>query len=110
MLADSSRVAILIEESYHSFTMQFSLLIVAFAFLPLFYVIHLVYSSFTSPLRSVPGPFLARFTKLWYFWHVSQGHFEQVNLDLHRKYGKKYQTYQLRNAHYSRPYSPIWPE
>ncbi|KAI0128207.1 cytochrome P450 [Hypoxylon sp. NC0597] len=41
----------------------------------------------TSPLRSVPGPFLARFTDLWYLWKVKQGSFEKVNKELHEKYG-----------------------
>ena len=40
-----------------------------------------------SPLRDVPGPFLARFTRLWYFHRVRQGHFEHDNIRLHEKYG-----------------------
>ena len=41
-----------------------------------------------SPLRSIPGPLLARFTKLWVFVRVWQGSFEKDNIALHRKYGK----------------------
>jgi hypothetical protein len=41
-----------------------------------------------SPLRSVPGPFLARFTDAWYFWNVHKGSFEEINAKLHNKYGK----------------------
>ncbi|KAI1453407.1 cytochrome P450 [Annulohypoxylon moriforme] len=41
----------------------------------------------TSPLRSVPGPFLARFTNLWYFWTLRKAKFEVVNKELHEKYG-----------------------
>jgi hypothetical protein len=41
-----------------------------------------------SPLRSVPGPFLARFTRLWYLKNVWSGKFEQVNIDLHKRYGE----------------------
>ncbi|KAB5550751.1 cytochrome P450 [Coniochaeta sp. 2T2.1] len=40
-----------------------------------------------SPLRSVPGPFLARFTDGWYLWRVSRGQFEKDNLALHARYG-----------------------
>ena len=41
-----------------------------------------------TPLRSLPGPFLARFTDAWYFWQVRKAHFEEDNLALHEKYGK----------------------
>jgi hypothetical protein len=40
------------------------------------------------PLRDVPGPFWARFTRLWYLRAVSMGDFEMKNIDLHRSYGK----------------------
>lgn len=40
-----------------------------------------------SPQRSIPGPFLARFTRLWYLLRVSRGGFERENIALHRRYG-----------------------
>ncbi|ETI27659.1 hypothetical protein G647_00108 [Cladophialophora carrionii CBS 160.54] len=40
-----------------------------------------------DPLRSVPGPFLARFTRLWYLRKVWRGDFEKTNLALHKRYG-----------------------
>ncbi|OBT68006.1 hypothetical protein VE03_01548 [Pseudogymnoascus sp. 23342-1-I1] len=40
-----------------------------------------------SPVRQIPGPFLARFTRLWYFRQVLCGDFDQVNIQLHRRYG-----------------------
>ena len=46
-----------------------------------------LYRTIRSPLRSVPGPFLARFTNLWYLWYIYTGNFEQKNIALHRKYG-----------------------
>jgi hypothetical protein len=52
-------------------------------------LINSAYLSITSPLRSIPGPLLARFSKLWYLWRVYHGHFEQDNIELHRKYGKE---------------------
>lgn len=47
-----------------------------------------LYRLFLSPLRSIPGPFLARFTDTWYLWHVWQDHFEHVNLELHKTYSR----------------------
>ncbi|KAH7131305.1 cytochrome P450 [Dactylonectria macrodidyma] len=53
-------------------------------------VVHLFASlihSIRSPLKTVPGPFLARFTDGWYFWAVRQGRFDQQNQEIHQKYG-----------------------
>ncbi|XDG09044.1 hypothetical protein ABKA04_008659 [Annulohypoxylon sp. FPYF3050] len=55
-----------------------------------FAVFQLLYRFFrhvASPLRSVPGPFLARFTNLWYFFTLKKANFEVVNRELHEKYG-----------------------
>ncbi len=57
-----------------------------------------VYASVTSPLCSVPGPFAARFTRLWYLWRVREGRFERENIALHRKYGP---IVRLSPNHYS---------
>lgn len=35
-----------------------------------------------------PGPLLARFSNAWYAHRMIKGHFEQDNVQLHRKYGK----------------------
>ena len=51
------------------------------------YLTYTLYTILTSPLRNVPGPFVARFTKLWYLAHVRRGRFEQENIALHRRYG-----------------------
>ena len=69
--------------------MVFTLAVAVVALLLLFRLIHSVYSCLTSPLRSIPGPFFARFTKLWYLWRVYNSHFEQENIELHRKYGEE---------------------
>jgi hypothetical protein len=39
------------------------------------------------PLRDVPGPVLARFTRLWYLRAVNKGNFEMKNIELHRTHG-----------------------
>ncbi|RLL95435.1 hypothetical protein CFD26_100536 [Aspergillus turcosus] len=41
----------------------------------------------TLSLRPIPGPFLTRLTKLWYFDRVRKAHFETDNVALHRRYG-----------------------
>lgn len=46
-----------------------------------------VFRAVFTPLRSVPGPFLARFSRLWYLYKLWEGNFEKVNIELHRKYG-----------------------
>lgn len=40
-----------------------------------------------NPLRNIPGPFLARFTRFWYFYEIYKGSFEATNIELHRKFG-----------------------
>lgn len=38
-------------------------------------------------LRSIPGPFLAKFTDLWRLRAVWKGNFQRAVIDLHRTYG-----------------------
>ena len=40
-----------------------------------------------SPLRSIPGPFLARFTDAIYVYRLWKQQFHVENLELHEKYG-----------------------
>ncbi|KAI0450404.1 cytochrome P450 [Xylaria acuta] len=51
------------------------------------YIIQRLLRSVLSPLRSVPGPFLARCSDLWYAWHAKKGRWEVRNIELHRKHG-----------------------
>lgn len=51
------------------------------------WILLFLYRSLTSPLRLVPGPFLARFGRLYYFVRVAQGRWEHDDIQLHRKYG-----------------------
>lgn len=46
-----------------------------------------IYRSLTSPLRSVPGPFLARFGRFYYFWRAYRGRWEWDEIALHKQYG-----------------------
>lgn len=54
---------------------------------PAVVIVLLFLRALISPLRSVGGPFLARFTDLWYAWRTRVGRFEFDNLELHKKYG-----------------------
>ncbi|KAF5708566.1 cytochrome P450 monooxygenase oxidoreductase [Fusarium mundagurra] len=40
-----------------------------------------------SPLRRVPGPFLARFTRLWLLKQAYYGTYPKTSIELHKKYG-----------------------
>ena len=42
---------------------------------------------FLNPLRKVPGPRLARLTKLWKFQKAVRGDMEWTNIRLHNQYG-----------------------
>ena len=50
-------------------------------------VVFSLYKYYSSPLRDIPGPLLARITSFWYFFKVYRGCFEKENIELHRKYG-----------------------
>lgn len=43
--------------------------------------------AYLDPLRDIDGPFIARFTSLWYLKKIFDGKFELVNIALHKKYG-----------------------
>ena len=49
------------------------------------FVLSTIYSAISQ--RAIPGPFLARLTRLWYFSHVSSGSFEHENIALHAQHG-----------------------
>ena len=64
-------------------------------------VAHRLYGFIYDPLRRIPGPWLARFTRLWELVQIRGGHFEQINLDLHRRYGPRYMASFLLDARLS---------
>lgn len=47
----------------------------------------LVINYFRNPLRSVPGPFWAKFSNLWLVYHTRQGRMHRKMIELHGKYG-----------------------
>jgi len=56
-------------------------------------LIYTIILAISSPARHIPGPFLARFTRLRYFWSVWTGKAEKDHVALHRKYAKDGQYY-----------------
>ncbi|KAL0937232.1 cytochrome p450 pisatin [Colletotrichum truncatum] len=40
-----------------------------------------------DPLRKQPGPFAARFTRLWLLRQYTRGDYRKTNIELHKKYG-----------------------
>lgn len=53
------------------------------ALLVLYYLIE----PLLRPLRDIPGPFLARYTRLWELYQNWRGQFEHVTVALHKQYG-----------------------
>jgi hypothetical protein len=50
-------------------------------------ILCIVLPAYISPLRSVPGPFLAKFTRLWLAYHGHKGDLHSILLTLHRRHG-----------------------
>ncbi|KAF4976821.1 hypothetical protein FZEAL_6562 [Fusarium zealandicum] len=67
--------------------MELSVSLLAVTILFFVLVIRFAVQFIRSPLRTVPGPLLARLTDGWYLWNVRKGAFQQVNVDLHKKHG-----------------------
>lgn len=52
-----------------------------------YYVIWITYTVFFHPLKHIPGPFLARISRLWITLHSIRGDMEHEQRRLHKKYG-----------------------
>ncbi|KAF9771388.1 hypothetical protein IL306_010970 [Fusarium sp. DS 682] len=55
--------------------------------LTLAWVVLTLVKSIRSPLTRVPGPFLARFTRLWLLKQAYFGTYPKTSIELHKKYG-----------------------
>ena len=53
----------------------------------LLYISKIVYTALFSPASRIPGPLLARFTRVWELNALHRGNFERTNVKLHEKYG-----------------------
>ena len=54
-----------------------------------------VKARYFSPIRDVPGPFLAYFGTSWQLWHVLKGDYATAVEEVHKRYGKKLVTLDL---------------
>lgn len=61
---------------------------VLFVILLIYVFLRSVYNVFFHPLRRVPGPFLAKLSRLWLFYHDWHGNPHNRIRDLHRKLGR----------------------
>jgi cytochrome P450 len=52
----------------------------------------LAYTLVTDPLRKIPGPLSARFSRLWMVQHSRQGDMHTTMIALHKKHGKLVRT------------------
>jgi hypothetical protein len=52
-----------------------------------FGALYVIYTRDSTPLRSIPGPFLASISKLWIFNQQRGYQRQKVDIDLHKKYG-----------------------
>ncbi|KAF4929590.1 Pisatin demethylase [Colletotrichum viniferum] len=51
------------------------------------FLLYRIISAVRDPLRHIPGPFLARFTRLWLFRQYCRADYEKTDRTLHEKYG-----------------------
>ena len=49
--------------------------------------LYVIYTRDFTPLRSIPGPFLASISKLWIFNQQRGYQRQKVDINLHKKYG-----------------------
>ncbi|OQE44528.1 hypothetical protein PENCOP_c002G03466 [Penicillium coprophilum] len=51
------------------------------------FIVRATIRKYWTPIRDIPGPFLASFSKLWLVYHLWKGHGEEELIDLHKKHG-----------------------
>ena len=61
------------------------LLLILLSFI--FVTLRALAQAYLTPLRDVPGPWLAKFTRLWLLKAYHSRSFHQTNIRLHQKYG-----------------------
>ena len=52
------------------------------------WILRVLFKAYATPLRDIPGPWLAKFTRFWYAKAIGSRNFQKTNLDLHRQYGQ----------------------
>ncbi|KAJ6055375.1 hypothetical protein N7444_004473 [Penicillium canescens] len=66
---------------------QLGLLPIVFGCVAFAIAYQILYTFFLSPLRSVPGPLFARFTRLWELYILHKGHFHRDIVRMHEEQG-----------------------
>lgn len=79
----------LYQETESGFALRWTQIVVATAgVLLLWQVGKTAYQLLSDPLEDLPGPTMAKFTRLWLLKQYAGGRFQEVNLDLHKQYGE----------------------
>ena len=52
-----------------------------------YYVLSALYAAYATPLRDIPGPTLAKFSRIWLFKALTKRNLHITNIQWHRKYG-----------------------
>ena len=52
------------------------------------FTVRAITRKYWTPIRDIPGPFLASFSTLWQVYHLWKGHIEDELIDLHQKNGR----------------------
>lgn len=50
-------------------------------------VMRAILRRYWTPIRDIPGPFLASFSKLWQVYNLWKGHIKEELIRLHKKHG-----------------------
>ena len=50
-------------------------------------ILRALYQAYNTTLRDIPGPWQAKYTRLWLLRAISSRSFHKINLDLHRRHG-----------------------
>ena len=53
-----------------------------------FIIARTLIKAYRTPLSDVPGPWIAKFTRLWLLRAIMTRSWDKVNIGLHRKYGE----------------------
>ena len=50
-------------------------------------ILHAVYKAYATPLRHIPGPWIAKFTRLWLLRAINSREYQKIDVELHGKHG-----------------------
>ena len=63
------------------------ILVGIFLYSAIYLLVRALYRAYATPLRNVPGPWLAKYSRLWQLYAVYSRRFEKTNIQLHHQYG-----------------------